>query len=94
MKRKNIVTIIMASALTGALAGCASTSEMDSLRAEVRQANETAQSAAATAEAARKEAAAASADAAEAKAMAQDAKATAMETDSKIDRMFKKAMYK
>jgi murein lipoprotein len=76
------------------LAGCASTSDIDSLRSEVRAANENSERAAAAAEAARQEAAAASRAAADAKAAAADAKATAQQTDEKIDRMFKKTMYK
>ncbi len=78
----------------GSLTGCASTSGMDSLRSEIRQANETAQQAAADAAAARKEAAAASATANEAKSTADAAKASADATAEKIDRMFKKSMYK
>ena len=92
-KTQLMAGIVTLAAAVG-LSGCASTSEIDSLRSDVREANETAASAAATAEAARKEAAAAAADAAEAKAMAQDAKATSEATDAKIDRMFKKSMYK
>ncbi|MGB5605719.1 MAG: Lpp/OprI family alanine-zipper lipoprotein [Gammaproteobacteria bacterium] len=87
--------------LVSGVTGCASTSELGSLKEQISQAN-------ATAEAARKEAAAASSkadaatrEAAAAKAMAEqamttanDAKATSATTESKIDRMFKKAMYK
>ena len=87
MKKQNLVTAVLAGILVTGLSGCASTATMDEMRAEIRQANETAQ-------AARDEAAAASRAAAEAKAAAEDAKAMAMETDTKIDRMFKKAMYK
>jgi outer membrane murein-binding lipoprotein Lpp len=90
---KLIARIVTLSAIAG-LAGCASTSEIDSLRSEIQQANDTANSASATANAARQEAAAASREAAEAKAIAEDAKATAEATDAKIDRMFKKSMYK
>jgi len=80
--------------MAAGLAGCASTSEIESLRSEIRQANETASGAAATADAARKEAAAASQTADEAKAIAEEAKAASAATDAKIDRMFKKSMYK
>jgi murein lipoprotein len=96
MNRNNVKaasTIVTLAAIAG-LAGCASTSEMDKLRSEISQANDTAQSASATADAARKEAAAASALASEAKATADDAKATSDATNEKIDRMFKKSMYK
>lgn len=92
-KTKLMAGIVTLAAAAG-LAGCASTSEIDSLRSDVSEAKTTAANAAATADAARAEAAAASADAAEAKAMAADAKATSEATDAKIDRMFKKSMYK
>jgi murein lipoprotein len=85
--------VLIPIALLG-LAGCATTSDLDALRAEVRQANETAQSALARAEAAEKQAAAASGEAAAAMQTAEEARAMATETDSKIDRMFKKSMYK
>lgn len=80
--------------LTGALlagtillGGCANTSEIASLCTQVEQAQSTADAAAASA-------AAASRDAAAAKALAESAKAKSEETDAKIDRMFKKTMYK
>ena len=67
--------------------GCANTQEMQSLRAQVDAASADAQ--------------AAKAEAAEAKALAQralgtanDAMAISEATETKIDRMFKKAMYK
>lgn len=72
--------------LAGA-AGCASTSDMDMLRAEVAKANETASQAAADAASARK-------DAAAARAAAEEARDTATDTNEKLDRMFKKSMYK
>lgn len=96
MTRNNIKNAVILAALVGTagLSGCASTSDMDSLRSEIRQANDAAQSAQSTADAARKEAAAASATASEAKATAEEAKSTADATAEKIDRMFKKSMYK
>ena len=76
------------------LTACASTGDLDTLRTEVDAANT-------EASAARAEASAARAEAAEAKAMAENATATANEakaisenTETKIDRMFKKAMHK
>ena len=74
--------------------GCSNTADMQSLRSQI--------------DAAAADALAAKSDAAEAKTMAQNAmdtaasakaaadaaNATSMETESKIDRMFKKAMYK
>ena len=62
------------------LAGCATTKDLEAVRAEARQANATADAALKTAK--------------EAKATAQDAKVTSETTESKIDRMFKKAMHK
>jgi uncharacterized protein YceK len=62
------------------LAGCATTKDLDAVKAQAQQANTTANTALKTSE--------------EAKAIALDAKATAETTESKIDRMFKKAMYK
>jgi hypothetical protein len=76
------------------LAGCAGTRDLESVRTEVEQAN-------ATADAAMKVANEANLAAQEAKALAQEANATAQKanatseiTEDKIDRMFKKAMYK
>ncbi|MBW1750439.1 MAG: hypothetical protein JRJ37_07055 [Deltaproteobacteria bacterium] len=62
------------------LAGCATTKDLDAVRAQAQQANATADTALKTSQ--------------EAKAIALDAKATAETTESKLDRMFKKAMYK
>jgi len=76
------------------LTACASSSKMEALQTDVDAAN-------AEASAARAEASAARAEAAEAKALAEGATATANEakaisenTETKIDRMFKKAMHK
>jgi murein lipoprotein len=81
-------------AAVGGLTGCASTSDLDALRSQVN-------AAAADASAAKADASAARADASDAKSMAQQAMDTANaamskseETETKIDRMFKKAMYK
>ena len=86
-----LAAILVAS--TG-MVGCASTSALQSLQAEVDAVS-------ADAQAAKAEAASAKADAAAAKSLARDAMATADEakstseaTEAKIDRMFKKAMYK
>jgi murein lipoprotein len=80
--------------LTGALlagtillGGCANTTEIASLRTQVEQAQS-------TADAASRDAAAAKALAEQAKADAAAALAKSQETDAKIDRMFKKTMYK
>jgi murein lipoprotein len=79
-----IAAVLVASA---GMSGCATTQQITDLQTRV--------------DAVAADAQAAKADAAEAKAMAQkamdtanDAKATSEATDAKIDRMFKKAMYK
>ena len=79
-----LAAILIAS--TGMI-GCASTQEMQNMQAQIDSASADAQ--------------AAKAEAAEAKALAQsavntanDANATSKATEAKIDRMFKKAMYK
>lgn len=69
------------------LSGCATTKDLDATKMEVQQAN-------ATAEMALKTANEAKATADDAKAIAEDAKATSAATEEKLDRMFKKAMYK
>ena len=90
MLRKNI-KIALTLAMAAGLFGCATTSDMDKLRDEMRgdinQSNQTAESASATANAASREAS-------EAKAIAEDARVKAEEANSKIDNMFKKSMYK
>ena len=68
-------------------AGCATTSDLDELRAEVQRANSTAERAAADAASAKQHAAAA-------RTAAEQAQFEAAETNEKLDRMFKKSMYK
>ncbi len=77
----------LALVLAGGLAGCASTSDLDALRAEVDKANSTANQAAADAAAAKR-------DAAAARTAAEQARDAAQDTNEKLDRMFKKSMYK
>ena len=93
MTQRTLYTALVLVVAAG-LGGCASTSEMDSLRAQVEQAQAAADAAAASADAAAQEAAAAKALAAEANATAAAAKAQSEMTEEKIDRMFKKTMYK
>ena len=83
---KTMTTAMMVVALTG-LTGCATTSDLDELRAEVQKSNAAANQAAADAASAR-------ADAEAAKAAAEAARDSAQETNEKLDRMFKKSMYK
>ncbi len=79
---------LMLAALTG-LGGCASTSqsEIDAMKADIQTAMDTANRAAADASAARS-------DAAAARDAAEQARDASMETNEKLDRMFKKSMYK
>ena len=76
------------------LGGCATTKEVEKLRADVQQATSAAAGAQQTADAAMKEAAAARAAAERAEKAAMEAKAAAEATDAKIDNMFKKSMQK
>lgn len=76
------------------LAGCAGTKDMDSMRTQVEQANATAEAALNVANEANLAAQEARAIALEANATAEKANATSETTEDKIDRMFKKAMYK
>ena len=87
MNMKTVAAGIALIAVAG-LTGCASTStDIQSLKDEVARAQSTADSAA-------RDAADAKAAAAAAQATADEAKAKADETDDKINRMFKKSMYK
>jgi len=83
-------TGLVLAALAGA-SGCATTGDVDGLRAElmseINRANATAEQAAADAASARQEANAA-------KMAAEEARDTARDTNEKLDRMFKKSMYK
>jgi murein lipoprotein len=92
--RSRILAVVAATGIVAGLGGCASSSDVKTLRDDVTAAR-------AEASAAKAEAAAASQAAARAEAMASDAmntanaaKASSEETETKIDRMFKKAMYK
>lgn len=76
------------------LGGCASTSDLDALRAEVQTVKTTADQAArdaSDAQASSQRAQAAAEDAARAAREARDISAS---TEAKIDRMFKRSMYK
>lgn len=91
---RRLLALAAVAALYTGISGCASTGELASLKSQIDQAS-------ADAAAAKAEAAAASRDAAAARTMAEQANNTAnqamglsRDTDSKIDRMFKKAMYK
>ncbi len=89
--KTRIITLIAVVAVYAGITGCATNKDLEKLRDDL-----TAQT-----QAAQAEAAAASREAAEAKAMAEsamdtanDAMATSADTEEKIDRMFKRSMYK
>jgi len=84
VKRKNIciaASLVSLAAVAG-LGGCASTTDIDALRKEIREANVTARRA-------RDEALAASLMAGEARSMAEEARARTAATDARIDQMSK-----
>jgi altronate dehydratase len=87
-----LVSVSLAAALM--LGGCATTQEVEKLRADAQQASSAAASAQKTADSAMKEAAAARAAAERAEKAAMDAKAASEATEAKIDNMFKKSMQK
>jgi hypothetical protein len=102
MQGKSVTRLLTAGVLVSAsaFAGCA-TSDVDKLRAELADVSAIANEAKAAGDEAKQAAQAASGAAADAKSAADQAKATADEakamseaTDAKIDRMFKKSMYK
>jgi murein lipoprotein len=76
------------------LSACATTGDLDALSKKVDAASAEASAARSEASAARAEAAEAKTMAASATATANEAKATSQDTETKIDRMFKKAMHK
>lgn len=90
---KQVLIVLILAFAVGA-SGCATTKEVEALRADVQKAMDRAASAETTANAAKQEAAAARAAAERAERAAMDAKAAAEATDEKIDRMFKKSMNK
>lgn len=74
-------SLVLLATLAGS-GGCASTTEIDALRKEIREANVTARRA-------RDEALTASLMAGEARSMAEEANARAVATDARIDQMSK-----
>jgi murein lipoprotein len=92
--RSRLPALAAAIVLAAGLSGCATTSELNSLKEQVDAAQSAADAARADAAAARQEAADARALAEQAMSTANDAKASADASEAKIDRMFKKAMYK
>lgn len=76
------------------LSGCVTTADLEKVSAEAKAARDAADRAQQTATTAQSDAAGAKASAARAEAAAQDAKSCCTDTNEKIDRMFKKSMYK
>ena len=91
---RRLLALVSAAVFTVGLGGCATTSELNSLKDRVDAAEADASAARAEASAARQEAAEARTLAGQAMSAATDAQATADESPTKIDRMIKKAMYK
>ena len=91
---RRLMALVSAAVFATALSGCATTSELNNLKDRVDAAESAASAAKAEASAARQEAAEARSLAEQAMSVANDAQATADESATKIDRMFKKAMYK
>lgn len=90
---RHTVTILALFIALG-VTGCATTKDLEAVRLQAQQANQTADAALQTAEDAKAIAQEAKMIAQNANATAQDADATSKTTENKIDRMFKKAMYK
>ena len=90
---KPLAQATLIAAIVG-LTACASSGSVNELRAEVDAANKEASAARTEASAARAEAAEARALAESATVTANEAKAISVDTETKIDRMFKKAMHK
>jgi murein lipoprotein len=87
MNRSRMLLLVAVAGVYAGLAGCATTGDLDALKAEVNQNK-------ADIAAANKNAADAKAMAQEAMTTANQANSTAEDTASKLDRMFKKSMYK
>ena len=85
---------VLALCIALGLTGCASTKDLNMTKSQIEQTNSTAEMALKTANEAKTTADEAKAIAQEAKATAEEAKATSATTENKLDRMFKKAMYK
>lgn len=84
---KHTIKLLALLIVVGLMGGCATTGDVETLRAEIQQVDTKADTAMTTAEEAKR-------TSAEALEAARDAKATSEATEEKIDRMFKKAMHK
>lgn len=94
--RKVNLSLVSAVCLTAMLmlGGCATTKDLDAVKATAQSASDSAAAAKSTADAALKEATAARAAAERAEKAALEAKAASDATNAKIDNMFKKSMQK
>ena len=91
MKKQLALALLLTA---GTLTGCATTSELDEIRAMAEQANANADSALQTANAAKSTADQALTTANAASTKADSAEASANQVNEKVDRMFKKSMMK
>ena len=80
MSVKTLSKIVLLTLVAGLTVGCASTSDLKAVQQDAAEAKSMARNALDTAN--------------EAKSMAMDAKSVSMATEEKINRMFKKSMYK
>ena len=87
ISRSRVLALVAVAGVYAGLAGCATNGDLDALRSEVNQNK-------ADIATANKNAADAKAMAQEAMTTANEAKSTADDTASKLDRVFKKSMYK
>jgi len=94
MKIYRMSAIATGLAMAVVLGGCASTSDLDALRAEVDTVRATADQAASDAADAQASSQRAQAAAEEAAQAAREARDISASTEAKIDRMFKRSMYK
>jgi len=91
MKKIKLATVMI---VAGLATGCASTSDIDNLQSQIDELKTQISSASSDAASAQSSAAEAAARAAAAEAAANRAAQYAQETNSKLDRMFKKSMMK
>ncbi len=87
LQARNVVGVGIVAVVLGLSAGCASTAQIDEIKAMAQEAKTMAADAQATATQA-------ASDAAAAKAGADQANACCRDTNEKLDRMFKKSMHK
>ena len=94
MNRSRVLVLVAVAGVFAGLGGCATTGDLDALKSQVNQNTADIAAANRTAADAKSMAQEAMTTANEAKSTANEAKSTADDTASKLDRMFKKSMYK